>query len=291
MKNIIHLVVAVVMSTMVYGQDIIERVPPAQTDYETVYGPFEDEICELCLPDGNYNFYTYLVDSVNYGQKFVTITNILNGIKIKVKPVIQFGITYGSNSTSFKLNNTIQTNINKTIDGGNGFGVNLGAGIQNVFQITYNYNNFGTTTWNHSGYTKDIYGMDINELSSSSFTGSKNSYGIKIMPNISSNVMPYVSYSFTDMKIEYKKIGSYEYTDQTYWHYIYRHNISDSFTERIIGTELSIGALVSVYKITCAQILADVKYTTHFASNTESQKSIFTMNPGSTIEAGIAIQF
>lgn len=79
MKNIIHLVVAVVMSTMVYGQESIERVPPAQTDYETVYGPFEDEICELCLEDGDYNIIDFLSkdsNNISWGMSYSVGSNV-----------------------------------------------------------------------------------------------------------------------------------------------------------------------------------------------------------------------
>jgi hypothetical protein len=120
MKNIIHLVVAVVMSTMVYGQEVIERVPPAQTDYETVYGPFEDEICELCLPDGDYNILDFLgKDSNNIswgmsyslGKDFISSNELLkNGYDSKTLKSLSifFGILnyidifYSSNTLSFQ---------------------------------------------------------------------------------------------------------------------------------------------------------------------------------------------
>lgn len=120
MKNIIHLVVAVVMSTMVYGQESIERVPPAQTDYETVYGPFEDEICELCLADGDYNIIDFLSKDSNniswgmsysLGKDFISSNELLkNGYDSKTLKSLNifFGIVnyidifYSSNTLSFQ---------------------------------------------------------------------------------------------------------------------------------------------------------------------------------------------
>jgi hypothetical protein len=120
MKGIIHLVVAVVMSTMVYGQEIIERVPPAQTDYETMYGPFEDEICKLCLEDGDYNILDFLAKDSNniswgmsysLGKDFISSNELLNNgydSKTLKSLSIFFGIVnyidifYSSNTLSFQ---------------------------------------------------------------------------------------------------------------------------------------------------------------------------------------------
>lgn len=283
MNAILKILVFLTVFTGALAQDDIERIPASN----------EEDSCSICLPDGNYNLYTHLVDSVNYEPMHNWFSSVGNSIQTffvnQSKPVVAFGFTQGFSSDLFQLNKTNYTNINKNIDGGAGFGMSIHAGVINGIQVVYR-NSSIKQEWNHNGYNEDLYGMRIEEWSSSKFNASTSSYGIRLEPNLSNKFRPYISYSIQEITMEWEKIGQYKYLDQTYWTYIYPHTINDNFTERMFGTELSIGATIPVYQFQCAQILADFRYTENFI-NRDSNTETIKINSGSRIDFGITIQF
>lgn len=292
MKTIIKILVIFTMTFSIHAQDTIERIPASMEDYQT-YGPNEDEICSICLPDANYNLYTHLVDSVDYKPMNDWISSTLNGIGNFIiqntKPVIGIGLTYGINTGNFTLSNTEYTKINKTIHATGGMGINIHAGIINGFQLVYRYGTIANSTWSHNGYSKDIWENNIEETSSSKFTAASASYGIRFEPNISNKFKPYISYSIQEVTMEWEKIGQFKYTDQTYWTYIYPNTINDNFKEKMFGTELSIGTLIPIHNWACAQILADVRYTENFSNGNSETKVQYEAS--SRFDFGINIQF
>jgi hypothetical protein len=211
MKNIIHLVVAVVMSTMVYGQESIERVPPAQTDYETVYGPFEDEICKLCLPDGNYNLFPV--------------------IKRFVKPTIGVSV-----STGF-----CQTNMGES----NSYSLNFIFGMIENIELNLSLGNAFNTK-----LTKDIYvyypdkQQTILGKESTTLDFIKTSFGVKLLPVNIGKFKPYIQYSFSNYDIHSETsvnqtvytVGKYDVSDS----HNYKNITSFKMQELSIGTKIEL---------------------------------------------------
>ena len=296
MNAILKILVFLTIFTGVYAQDVVERIPSSMEQIDTVvnYGPHEDEICAMCLPDGNYNLYTHLVDSVDYkpmGDWFSSMTNSVGSFfHNQSKLIIVVGFYSGWNGAETILHKTEYTEINKTITGGTGAGINIQAGILNGIQFVYRFGSVSSEQWTKNGYAKDVWGNEIEESSSSRFSSKKTSYGIRFEPNLKSRFRPYISYSIQQVQVEWEKIGEYKYLNQTYWTYVRPHQINDNFQKTLFGTELSIGASIPVYKLYCAEILADFRYTRNFIQNKSSVQSV-EMKNSSTIDFGINIQF
>jgi hypothetical protein len=270
MKNIIHLVVAVVMSTMVYGQDIIERVPPAQTDYETVYGPFEDEICELCLADGNYNFYTYLTDSLKIWDSII-------------RPTAGFGLSVGTTSSIYENSGS--------------YGFDFIFGIISGTEFNFSHEQFlsKTETEKEKYDWQNQYKTTYSEIITNT-TISKNTIGIKIMPISFGSVKPYFQYSLSNnyWSMNQKTVST------TYDIYYQTYPIQSSSEETTSGSftsqEYTIGAKIHLLEHDGMQVGINGFYRT---TSDLIDFSAMSTNPGqenisSTItnsSIGIYIQF
>lgn len=147
------------------------------------YGPWEDEICTICLEDGNYNFYSYLTDSLHLDEPIV---KMYNAIVKEINPKLSIGVFLGY---SFTDNN--EWKPLKNFNGGISYGTKMSFGLTNNIYFTGSY----LKLLNDSYEEIDDGTWFVTQYHEYNINVSSYSYGIGFKYNVFDIIIPHISYS------------------------------------------------------------------------------------------------
>ncbi len=163
------------------------------------YGPWEDEICTLCLEDGNYNLYSYLTDSLHWDDR---LTNIYNDVLNEINPTISGGLYFGYSSMNSNpiIFNSQEINFFENFNGGKTYGINISLGITKYLYVVGGYSKLFNDdikenipyTYNSPGLLYQGVASEETNLDITSF-----SYGLGFKYELF-GCIPHISYSICE---------------------------------------------------------------------------------------------
>lgn len=239
MNTILKILVFLSMTIGIFGQDNTERIS-AQN---------ENDSCSICLPDGNYNLYSYIKDSTNLG---------------KLNPTIGVEINGGQSST--QMGSSLNHGFNVIFGIISGIEFNVGSGTLSELSTSKSYVDYSNdSTWRYSGITK--LGITFN----------KTEYGIKIIPITIGNFQPFIQYAIATYDIEYETSSDGEmYNVQGNYVYHKYNNEKAYATSKESTSEFSLGTKVNLLKSGIMSV--GMKVSATFSSSTPNLTDIQIQN-------------